>query len=66
MPLNQDKLKRVEIYGQMRQLESSFNPDATELVERFEQGRELQLNQANVELLSGSVINEETTTFNQG
>jgi hypothetical protein len=49
----------------MRQLESSFNPDATESVERFEQRRELLLDQANVALFSGMVFNEEPTTFDQ-
>jgi hypothetical protein len=49
----------------MRQLESSFNPDATQSVEQFEQGREILFDQANVALYSRSAINEEPTTFNQ-
>jgi hypothetical protein len=39
---DQDELKR------MRQLESSFNPNPTELVEHFEQGRKIPLDQANI------------------
>ena len=50
----------------MRQLASSFNPDATKLVEQFDQGREILLDQANVALFSRIVINEEPTTFNPG
>ena len=49
----------------MRQLESSFNPGATELVERLLQGREILLDQANIEEFSGMVVNEEPTTFDQ-
>jgi hypothetical protein len=46
---------------QMRQLESSFYPDATQVVEQFKQGREILSDQAIVELFSGSAINEEPT-----
>jgi Reverse transcriptase (RNA-dependent DNA polymerase) len=46
-------------------LESSFNPDATQVVEQFEQGREILFDQANVVLFSGRVINENPTTLNQ-
>jgi Reverse transcriptase (RNA-dependent DNA polymerase) len=47
----------------MRQLESSFSADATKLVEQFEQGREILLDQVNLALCSGMVINEEPATF---
>jgi hypothetical protein len=47
----------------MRQFESTFNPDATEFLERFEQRRTILLNQANIELFSGMVIKEELTTL---
>ena len=40
---NLDELKRMKVYRQMRQLESSFNPEATKLVEQIEQGREILL-----------------------
>jgi hypothetical protein len=59
------ELKRISIYKQMRRLESSFNPDAAQVVEQFEQGREILFDQANVELFSGRIINEDPTTFNQ-
>jgi Reverse transcriptase (RNA-dependent DNA polymerase) len=60
-----DELKRIKLYKQMRRLESSFNPDATQVVKQFEQGREILLDQANVALFTGSAINEEPSTFNQ-
>ena len=62
---NQDDLKRMKLYRQLRQLESSFNPDAAKLVEQIEQGREIFLDQVNLALFSGMVINEEPTTFEQ-
>ena len=34
----------------MRHLESSFNPEAAEMVESFEQGKEILLDQANIAL----------------
>jgi hypothetical protein len=46
-------------------LESSFNPDATQVVEQFEQGKEILFDQANAALFTGSAINEEPSTFNQ-
>jgi hypothetical protein len=48
-----NELKSVKIYGQMCRLVSSFNPDATELVDQFQQGKEIL------------VISEESTTFDQ-
>jgi hypothetical protein len=49
----------------LRQLENSFNPDAAKLVGQIEQGREILLDQVNLALFSGMVINEEPTTFEQ-
>jgi hypothetical protein len=49
----------------MRRLESSFNPDAMQVVEQCEQGREILLDQANIALFTGSAINEEPSTFDQ-
>jgi hypothetical protein len=57
--------QRMKLYRQLRQLESSFNPDATKIVEQIEQGRELLLDQVNFALFSGMVINEEPATFEQ-
>ena len=55
----------MKLYRQLRQLESSFNLDAAKLVEQIEQGREILLDQVNLALFSGMVINEEPTTFEQ-
>jgi hypothetical protein len=46
-------------------LENSFNPDAAKLVGQIEHGREILLDQVNLALFSGMVINEEPTTFEQ-
>jgi hypothetical protein len=62
---NQNDLKRTKLYRQLRQLESSFNPDAAKLVDQIEQGREILLDQVNLALISGMVINEEPTTIEQ-
>jgi hypothetical protein len=62
---NQDDLKRTKLYRQLRQLESSFNPEPAKLVEQIRQGREILLDQVNLALFSGMVINEEATTFEQ-
>jgi hypothetical protein len=43
----------------------SFNPNATQVVEQLEQGREILFEQACVALFSGSPNNEEPTTFNE-
>jgi hypothetical protein len=60
-----DELKRIKLYKQMRRLESSFNPNATQVVGQFKQGRDIFFDQADVALFSGKVINEEPITFNQ-
>ena len=62
---NQVDLKRMKLYRQLRQLESSFNPDAAKLVEQIEQGKEIMLDQINLAFFSGIVFNEEPTTFEQ-
>jgi hypothetical protein len=49
--IDHDELKRIKVYKQMRRLESSFNPDATQMVEQFEQGREILFDQASVDCL---------------
>ena len=49
----------------MRQLGSSFNPEAAEMVERFEQGREILLDQANIALFGATVLHEEPKTFEE-
>jgi hypothetical protein len=56
---DQDKLKKKNIYSAMRLLERSFNPDAFTMLQNIKQGREIFLEQANVALFSGIVIDEE-------
>jgi hypothetical protein len=55
----------MKLYRQLRRLNSSFNSDAAKLVEQIEQGREILLDQVNLALFSGMVINEEPNTFEQ-
>jgi hypothetical protein len=43
----------VKIYHQMKQLESSFNPEASKIVDVFEQGREAHLVYANIVMFIG-------------
>jgi hypothetical protein len=43
----------------MHLLESSFNLDASTIMYNIEQGREILLEQANVALFSGTMIDEE-------
>ena len=52
-------LKRV--YRQLRKLDSWFNPQARVAVEKYEQGREITLEQTNIALFSTNVIKEPTT-----
>ena len=40
----------------MHRLESSFNPEATKIVEDVKHGREVMLDQVNLALLSGTII----------
>jgi hypothetical protein len=49
----------------MHRLESSFNPEATKIVEDIKDGREVMLDQVNLVLLSETIIPEEPTTFDQ-
>jgi hypothetical protein len=48
----------------MRLLESSFNPEASTMLQNIEQGREILLEQANVALFCGIVI-EEPSSFDE-
>jgi hypothetical protein len=47
----------------MRQLESSFNSEASTMLQNIEQGREILLEQANFALFNRIVIDEEPSTF---
>jgi hypothetical protein len=42
-----DEQKRAKVYRNLSQLESSFNPEASRIVERIKQGREILLDHAN-------------------
>jgi hypothetical protein len=48
----------------LKRLESSFNPEASIIIENIEQGREIQLDQANLALFSASASKFEPTSFN--
>jgi len=66
-----DESKRKEIasnkvYQQRKILESSFNPEASKLINDIEQGRDIFLDQMNVSMLSlTSVFQEESKTFDE-
>jgi hypothetical protein len=62
---DQDKLKKKKIYRAMRLLESSFDPEASKVLQNIEQGREILREQANFALFSGIVIDEETSSFDE-
>jgi hypothetical protein len=50
-----DEQKSSKVYRNLRQLESSFNPEASNVVERIEQGREILLDHANFAFFGGGV-----------
>ena len=54
----------LKVYRRMKQLESSFNPEASKIIEDFEQGRENLLGYANFALFTGKVT-EEPTSFEE-
>ena len=54
----------LKIYCQMKRLESSFNPEASKIVDNFEQGRDILLDSVNVALICGKVI-EEPQSFDE-
>jgi hypothetical protein len=60
---DQDELKKKKIYREMRLLESSFNPEASTMLQNNEQRREILLEQANVAFFSRIVIDEEPSSF---
>jgi hypothetical protein len=62
---DQDELKKKKIYRAMNLLESSFNPEASTMLQNIEQGREILLEQANVGLFIGIVIDEEPLSFDE-
>jgi hypothetical protein len=61
-----DEQKKGKVYRNLRQLESSFNPEASRIVERIEQGREILLDHANFSFFSGGVVEQkEPATFDE-
>jgi hypothetical protein len=62
---DQDELKKKNVYRAMRLLESSFNPEAFIVLQNIDQGREIVIEQANIALFSGIVIDEEPSTFDE-
>jgi Reverse transcriptase (RNA-dependent DNA polymerase) len=56
----------IKLYRQLKRLESSFNPEASEIIKSIEQRREIQLeDQANFALFSASASELEPTLFNE-
>ena len=53
-----DELKKNKVHRNMRQLESSFNPEAAKIVEKFEQEREILLNHAIFAFFGGGIGNQ--------
>jgi hypothetical protein len=51
--VTQDVMDKV--YHQVKCLESSFNLEASKIIESIDQGREITLDQANIALFSGSI-----------
>jgi hypothetical protein len=63
-----DEQKRAKAYRNLRQLESSFNPDASRIVERIEPGREILLDHANFTFMVEDMLStkEPVTLMNPG
>jgi hypothetical protein len=57
--------KRAKIYRNLRQMESSFNPEAAKIIERIEQGREILLDRANFAFFGVGTVEREPTTFEE-
>jgi hypothetical protein len=55
---DQAELRKKKIYREMRLLESSFNPEASTVLQNIEQEREILLEQVNVAFFSRIVIDE--------
>jgi hypothetical protein len=55
--------KSAKVYKNLRQLGSSFNLEAAEIVEKVEQGREILLNHANFAFFGVGTVEKESTTF---
>jgi hypothetical protein len=62
---DQDELKKKKIYRAMCLLESSFKPEASTMLHNIEQGREILIEQENVALFRGIVIDEDPSSFDE-
>jgi hypothetical protein len=60
-----DEQKWAKVYRNLLQLESSFNPEAAEIVERIEQGREILLDHTNFAFIGGETVEREPSTFEE-
>jgi hypothetical protein len=60
-----DEQKRAKVYRNLRQLESSFNPEAAKIVEKIEQGRKILLDHANFAFFGVGTVEKEPTTFEE-
>jgi PAS domain-containing protein len=60
-----DEQKRAKVYRNLRQLKSSFNPEAAKIIERNEQGREILLNLANFAFFGEGTVEREPSTFEE-
>ena len=54
-----------KVYRQLKQLESSFNPEASRIIENIEQGRDILLDQVNFALSTASPSQIEPTDFDE-
>jgi Reverse transcriptase (RNA-dependent DNA polymerase) len=48
----------LKIYRQMKRLQSSFNPEATKIIDDFDQGTDILLDSVNLALICGNVMKE--------
>ena len=61
-----DEQKRAKVYRSLRQLESSFNPEASKIVQDIEHGREILLDRANFAFFGVGIKDQiEPTTFDE-
>ena len=56
-----DNVADKKKYQQMRISESSFNLEASKIVEEFKKGRNILLDSVNIALLSANIVKEPTT-----
>jgi len=53
-----DEQKRAKVCRSLRQLESSFNPEASKIIDNLEQGRDILLDSVNLAFICGNVMKE--------